>query len=194
MHHFQGIKLPEGDIMYCAIIGDIIDSREIIKDRSETQERFKNALRIINGKYKNSIKSDFTITAGDGFYGLLSSVENLFDIILDIRLAIVPNQIRMGIGIGTIGTKIVRNESNLVDGRANSTAREAIDYLSDKKSKYESVYMTTFLKVDSKQYDRIKEFNTEKAETCKTYEEFINTLLCACSDIEKNGTLYMPKQ
>ena len=161
--------------MYCAIMGDIIDSRKIIHGRSETQEKFKTAIIGINDKYSDNIESDFTITAGDSFYGLLNSPENLLEIILKIRLAIVPNQIRIGIGIGSIDTQIVRHNGNLIDGKANSTAKEAIDYLSDNKNKYESVYRTTMLKVDS----------SITLKKCKNYESFINTIFCTCSAAEK---------
>ena len=182
--------------MYCAIMGDIIKSREIIEGRGETQERFKSAIKNINDKYANSIKSNFTIMAGDGFYGLINSCENLLNIILEIRLAIAPNQIRIGIGIGSIDTKIEKNNSELIDGRANSTAKEAIDYLSENEKKYESVYRTTFLKVDSRNYDKLLEVYEKKysdspelgidaVKKCEKYEKFINTIFCACSGIEK---------
>ena len=171
--------------MYCAIMGDIIDSRKIIRGRGELQERFKAAIETINNTYSQSIESNFAITEGDGFYGLLHSPNDLLRIMMEIRLAITPYQIRIGIGIGSIGTKIVKHESNLVDGRANSTAREAIDYLSETKNKYESVYKTTMLKIDDMEYRKLSEFDCRSEKICKTYESFINTVFCACSAIEK---------
>ena len=173
----------KGKTMYCAIMGDIIDSRNIIEDRSAVQERYKAAMQSINDQYKNVIESNLSIIEGDGFYGLLHSPEKLMDILLDIRLAILPYQIRIGIGIGDIGTVIIKDESNVIDGRANATAREAIDCLSENKKKYETVYRTTMLMIDDKAYDQAADSKTIKM--CKTYETLINTIFCACSGIEK---------
>jgi len=168
--------------MYCAVIGDIIDSRKITNDRGETQERFIAAIKNVNNKYGYTIASTFAITEGDSFYGLLSSPENLLNIIREIRLAIAPHQIRIGIGIGSIDTQIERNNSSLIDGRANSTAKDAVNYLSENKNKYESVYMTTLLKVDRLVYEKLDE---KESKAYKTYENLINAVFCSCSVIEK---------
>jgi hypothetical protein len=171
--------------MYCAIIGDIIDSRKIIDERSEVQERFKTVIHSINQNYSQTIVSNFTITNGDGFYGLLNSPIDLLNIILEIRLALVPHQIRMGIGFGGIGTKIEKYESYLVDGRANSTAKEAIDNISENKGKYQAVYRTTLLKVDSIVYDQLAETDGKAVNVIRMYENLINTIFCGCASLEK---------
>jgi hypothetical protein len=178
------LLMKQGEDMYVAIIGDIIDSRKIVDGRSEVQERFKAAISNINDQYGNCIETNFAIIAGDGFYGLLHSPENLLKILLEIRIALVPHQIRIGIGIGSIDTEIVKNESNSVDGRANATAREAIDFLSENKRKYESVYRTTMLKIDSALNQERTQADCKNVSLCKAYEDLVNAIFCSCSGIE----------
>ena len=66
---------------YIAIIGDIKNSKKI-QDRNRFQQKFKKILDQINIKYADSIASNFTITLGDEFQGLLLSGKYLMDIIL----------------------------------------------------------------------------------------------------------------
>lgn len=56
---------------YVAIIGDIIDSKNI-EHRQEIQTKLLNTLDRINSKYSQSIVSKFKITLGDEFEGLMS--------------------------------------------------------------------------------------------------------------------------
>ena len=71
---------------YVAIIGDIVDSKQI-KDRKVIQQKFKNVLADINTKYSEDIASKFTITLGDEFQGLLKSRNNIMNIICEVEMA-----------------------------------------------------------------------------------------------------------
>ena len=166
--------------MYCAIIGDIIDSREI-ENREMLQEKYKAVFNQINHNFDNDIGAYFQIRDGDGFHGLLKNPKNLTEIIMRIRLAIIPTQIRIGIGFGTITTKIEKNNIPVIDGSAYNVARDGMDDISQYKNKYEKVYQTTILKYDP---GIIIDKNCKR--TCETYEKLINSVFCACSFIERN--------
>lgn len=112
---------------YIAVIGDIINSK-IIEDRRTFQDDFKKILSMINDKYKANIISNFTITTGDEFQGILRIDKNLLKI-LDELYVNIPKDFRLGIGYGQITTEINPQLSIGADGPAFWRAREAIDYV-----------------------------------------------------------------
>ena len=122
---------------YLAIIGDIKFSREIA-DREGCQERLRNVLDLINDKYKDDIASNFTITLGDEFQGLLSAGTSALEMLTLIDSAMYPVRLRFGIGIGPITTKINRELSIGADGPAYYRARSAIEHVHDKEHRRKS--------------------------------------------------------
>ncbi len=122
---------------YIAIIGDIVDSREI-KNRDVFQKKLNVVLDNINNKYSDDISSKFMITLGDEFQGLLITNDNLFNIIFEIEKSVYPTKIRFGIGIGAINTYINPEMSIGADGPAYHYARKMIDKLKIKESKYKN--------------------------------------------------------
>jgi hypothetical protein len=116
--------------MYIAIIGDLIKSREI-KDRADVQLKLKRTLEFINKEYASMIASDFMITLGDEFQGVLTNGSTLLEMIDRIKFEMKPVEIRFGIGIGEIVTEIDRSQSLRADGSAYWHAREAIDFVRD---------------------------------------------------------------
>ncbi|MGT2749984.1 SatD family protein [Streptococcus orisasini] len=117
-------------MIYIAIIGDIISSREI-KDRHESQKQLQKLLNQINSQYKTVLKSPFTITTGDEFQALLFPDSRVFQIIDDIAIGFQPYQIRFGIGAGGMLTAVNPKQSIGSDGPAYWHARAAIDYIHD---------------------------------------------------------------
>ncbi len=107
---------------YIAIIGDIIKSKNI-QNRYDTQEKLRSVLASINMEYSEDIASNFMITLGDEFQGLLKNGTNVIDVILKIEKNMYPVQFRFGIGIGEITTKIDRMMPLGADGPAYSNAR-----------------------------------------------------------------------
>ncbi len=73
--------------MYCAIIGDLINSKEI-KNRKELQENLKLLLKNINNKY-NCIETDFTITLGDEFQALLIIQYDILKLYLKLNIVCI---------------------------------------------------------------------------------------------------------
>ncbi|MGB4438298.1 MAG: SatD family protein, partial [Sedimentibacter sp.] len=58
---------------YIAIIGDIVNSKKI-DNRNDVQIKLKSLLKRIDEKYTDDIASDFMITLGDEFQGLLKDL------------------------------------------------------------------------------------------------------------------------
>lgn len=111
--------------MYFAIIGDIIESKKI-SERFKVQEKLEEVLARMNGEYAPFIASNFTITIGDEFQGLLLDSTRILEIIDKIKISMQPVDIRFGIGVGEITTKINNRLSIGADGPAYWNAREAI--------------------------------------------------------------------
>lgn len=112
--------------MYCAVIGDIIRSKEI-KKRLAIQDKLEKTLNDINREYGDCIASNFAITLGDEFQGLLNDTGNLMSIVETIKFELYPVKIRFGIGIGQIYTKIDRYFPIGADGPAYHNARKMIE-------------------------------------------------------------------
>ena len=121
---------------YIAFIGDIRNSKNI-EDRKSIQIKLNNVLNELNIVYNSTIMSNFIITLGDEFQGLLCSEKHLMEIILKIKKALYPVQLRFGIGIGAITTDINPEMSLGADGPGYYYARTAINEvkLSEHKKK-----------------------------------------------------------
>lgn len=120
---------------YAAIIGDIKDSRNIA-NRKEVQEKFRSTLQNINQKYADDIASQFMITLGDSFQGLLKNKQAIMSIVFEIELAMSPIELRFGIGLGDISTTIQRENSMEMDGPAYHRARQMIETIEANENKY----------------------------------------------------------
>lgn len=114
--------------MYIVIIGDIIASKKL-SNRAEVQDHLEKVLKQINNEYQDFIASKFIITIGDEFQGVLMEGAKLLEIIDKIRFMMDEINLRFGIGIGDIYTKINYELSIGADGPAYWKAREAINYI-----------------------------------------------------------------
>lgn len=141
---------------YAAVIGDIKDSRNIA-NRKEIQDQFRIALQNINEKYQEDIASQFMITLGDSFQGLLKNKHAIMNIIFEIELAMSPIELRFGIGLGDISTSIHRDNSMEMDGTAYHRARQMIETIETNESKYARSETNTMINsgVDHEQTDQL---------------------------------------
>lgn len=110
----------------------ILQSLEILRilkivDRGAFQEHLK-ILDNINLKYSDCIASKFTITLGDEFQGLLTTGNNIMEIIQYIKRNLSRKN-KIWIGIGSISTKINSEISIGADGPGYYKARESIETL-----------------------------------------------------------------
>ena len=132
---------------YIAIIGDNKNSKNI-EERGKFQNKLNKILNEINEIYSDSISSNFTITLGDEFQGLLHSGEHVMDIIQYIKKESYPIKIRFGIGIGAITTDINSAISIGADGPGYYKARDSIEQLKVLEKKNESTYGDIQIKID----------------------------------------------
>ncbi|HBL83654.1 MAG: hypothetical protein A2Y17_09060 [Clostridiales bacterium GWF2_38_85] len=158
--------------IYIAIIGDIINSKKI-DERNRIQEKLKKILNEINYNYPNNIVSNFMITLGDEFQGLLTLGSEIFRIISFIEMEMHPIKIRFGIGIGEITTEINRDFPLGSDGPAYYNARDMIYELKKLERKYESYNANIMIKSDI--------YNSETI-------ELINSILTLCTTIKGKWT------
>ncbi len=155
--------------MYCAVIGDIIHSKQI-PNRAEFQAAFKRGLVQINHDAPNDMSSYFTVTLGDEFQGLLNSPHRLIHILTTIKALAYPARIRFGLGIGDITTGIDRTQSIGADGPAYHHARACLETIKKNEQAYEKPEQEIMI----------------KSETLpRELEASINAIFSLCALIEK---------
>jgi|SRR5680860_569439 len=119
-------------MVYCAIIGDIVNSKKI-PNRQEIQVLFASVLNGINMEFYNDIASNFTITLGDEFQGLISKPSLSYEIIKIIKQKMSPIELVFGVGIGEMKTAIRRDISIGSDGPAYHYARNMVEKAKKKR-------------------------------------------------------------
>ena len=117
--------------MYLALIADVIDSK-MVQERFDLQKQLEKTLQTMNELFGEFIASNFTLTLGDEFQGLLKADAPVFQIIDTLRSELTPTQLRFGIGLGEILTDIDPIQSIGADGPAYWNARAAINLVHQK--------------------------------------------------------------
>lgn len=125
---------------YLALIGDIVNSKKLTTQyRREVQISLERILNEINELYKEHIVSQFLITLGDEFQGLLRPDAPIYEMIGKIMEDVNSNlndnnivEIRFGVGLGTVVTDI-KNVAIGMDGPAFHFARQALTIGHSKK-------------------------------------------------------------
>lgn len=124
------------DQLKITLIADMIASRKM-KERGQTQVILQSILDSVNDRYKENIETDFTITLGDEFQGMVTSVKKAFYFVdlITLQLQLMTKretgeeiQLRWGIGIGKLATPVQDNGYSIgMDGPAFWQAREAVE-------------------------------------------------------------------
>jgi hypothetical protein len=120
---------------YCAIIGDIVKSREL-NNRNEIQSKFIDVIEHrMNDKYSRYIASKFTVTLGDEFQGLLYEKYSYlsYEIIEFISQNMSPVKLVYGVGIGSMDVEPDYDIAIRSDGPAYHNAREMVSRAKEKK-------------------------------------------------------------
>ncbi|HBM81631.1 MAG: SatD family protein [Clostridiales bacterium] len=120
---------------YCAIIGDIVKSREL-GNRVEVQKQFVGVVEhMVNDKYKEYIASRFTVTLGDEFQGLLYGKYSYLscEIIKFISQNMKPVKLVYGVGIGGMDIQPDYSIAIRSDGPAYHNARSMVMRAKEKK-------------------------------------------------------------
>lgn len=128
--------------MYVAVIGDIINSKNI-KNREEIQNRLKAVLVQSYELHREDFSSAPTITLGDEFQFLLRTGTSLMKLIDFINRKMAPVELRIGIGYGEILTEINPEISIGADGPAYWYAREALQILKTSRDRRIGIYGKT---------------------------------------------------
>ena len=119
-------------MIYCAIIGDIVKSR-MLTERQAVQAKLKRVVRSVNKKYDKVLASNFTVTLGDEFQGLLLDPIVGYEIIKLIKSAMSPIQLVFGLGLGEMFTDFRKSISIGSDGPAYYHARNMLIRAKKKK-------------------------------------------------------------
>ena len=117
--------------MYLALIADVIDSK-MVQERFDLQKQLEKTLQTMNELFGEFLASNFTLTIGDEFQGLLKVDAPVFQMIDTLRSLLTPTQLRFGIGLGEILTDIDPLQSIGADGPAYWNARAAINLVHQK--------------------------------------------------------------
>lgn len=121
---------------YCAIIGDVVDSRNI-ENRNELTIELENSIDKINSKYKDSLIAKFMINSGDEIQGLLETPKYSYRIIKEIRKIMGKTDLVFGIGVGKVSTEIPKKFENVIsvklDGEAYHRAKDMLIKAKKKK-------------------------------------------------------------
>ena len=80
----------------------------------------------LNRNYRSAIASDFVITLGDEFQGLLRSAAVIPDLFWSLEQDFPERQLRVGIGFGALDTPLQKIAIN-IDGPALHLARAAVE-------------------------------------------------------------------
>jgi SatD family (SatD) len=126
--------MPRGrDRKYVAMIGDMVDSRELPSSRRPlVQKHFQELMAGLNREYRNELAARFAITLGDEFQALFQTSIVLPDVIWKLEEDFPDRLLRVGIGSGTLDTPLQRYAIN-IDGPALHHAREAIEIAAKQK-------------------------------------------------------------
>jgi len=116
---------------YVVLSGDLKSSRKL-QDRAKIQEQLRNALVIVNETFNEAISAKFVLTGGDGFQGMLSSLEYFFDIYYEL-FANIGHQFYMGVGAGSISTGLSKNVSEM-DGEVFYRSAESLSKAKKERS------------------------------------------------------------
>ncbi len=146
---------------FVAIIGDLKNSRNL-DNRRIVQELLDETLKDINTTYKPHIASDFIITLGDEFQGLLTHIDPIFSIIEKLNLIMMDHiTIRYGIGIGTIETSINQLAAIGADGPAYHNAREMLIKIKKLESSHRSTLPMILMKDSTWENSTINMINSQ---------------------------------
>jgi hypothetical protein len=109
---------------HAVLLADVMESRARKDIRSLLGKNLAAASR--RHLQQGLIKLPYSITAGDEFQTIATSPSSIPAVILDLRRALRPLSLRIGIGVGEISDRI-QPPVNRLGGEAFQSARTAID-------------------------------------------------------------------
>lgn len=116
---------------YVVLTGDLKSSRKL-SERANVQEQLKGALKTVNERFGGVIAAKFIVVGGDGFQGMLSSVDGIFDVYYTL-FEMIGHPFYVGIGTGSISTGLSENVAEM-DGEAFHRSSGALGDIKKKKN------------------------------------------------------------
>jgi hypothetical protein len=110
--------------IYAVLIADVLESRS----RADIRGLLGKRLAAVSRRHlrKKLIQLPYSVTAGDEFQSVSRDLPSLPAIILDLRRALRPLSLRIGVGFGRISDRI-QPPVNRLGGEAFQRARSAIE-------------------------------------------------------------------
>jgi hypothetical protein len=186
-------------IIYAVLIADVLESRS----RANLRGLLGKKLAVVSRRHlrKKLIQLPYSVTAGDEFQTVSRDLPSIPAVILDLRRALRPLSLRIGVGFGRISDRI-QPPVNRLGGEAFQRARNAIENINH-GSLFKFEVLTAFdsrnagfnstinliyglndtlvLKITDKQWETIEEF-LEKP----TLEQAANRLKLDASTVSRN--------
>ncbi|MFA6846249.1 MAG: SatD family protein [Sphaerochaetaceae bacterium] len=162
---------------YVVIIGDIVGSWKIT-NRNGIQCTLKKVLGKINEAYDKDIASNFMLTLGDEFQGVLVNGAVALPIIGQIEQEMLPTKIRFGLGIGRIVTAIDKNLPLGSDGPAYRNAKDMVDAIKGLEKKREKAIPSLLIKSE---------------EDFASYDALMNNILLCCKVLKERWNSHQRK-
>ena len=162
--------------IYGVLIADVLESRA----RTDIRGLLGRKLAAVSKRHlrRNLIQLPYSVTAGDEFQTVTRDLPSIPAVILDLRRALRPLSLRIGVGFGRISDRI-QPPVNRLGGEAFQRARRAIENIKtgslfkfDVLTAFESrnagfnstinliygLHDTLVLKITEKQWETIEEF------------------------------------
>lgn len=111
-----------------AVIGDIVLSKDIAR-RDAFQRKLTASLAALAREKETGLASPYTITLGDEFQAVYRSATDLWIHLITLLAEVHPVQIRFGLGVGELTTKLNPKQALGMDGPAFHHARAAVTAL-----------------------------------------------------------------
>ena len=112
-----------------AVIGDVVQSRSIpARQRARVQAELEAMMAHINKRYSKAVLSNFLLTLGDEFQGLLAGLGGgaVPDIVQDMREQIPELRLRLAVSRGVLTTPVKKTALGM-DGPAWHAARDVLE-------------------------------------------------------------------
>jgi|ERR1700730_5801163 len=111
-------------IIYAVLIADVLESRS----RANLRGLLGKKLAAVSRRHfrKKLIQLPYSVTAGDEFQTVSRDLPSIPAVILDLRRALRPLSLRIGVGFGRISDRI-QPPVNRLSGEAFQRARNAIE-------------------------------------------------------------------
>lgn len=147
---------------FIVLSADIIDSKKHLINI----ESLNNSLKELNNAFDSDLMAYFKLYRGDEIQCVLLPTSNIIKVVRNLRYAINPLKVRIGIGKGTIDTEVDLRNNKLKNtdpwennGQAFFLARESLKLLTNKRI-YKKKPRTYFLSNMDDKYPKLNSVNS----------------------------------